>query len=541
MTKPQSNAKKFAKRVISILLPIFSTLFLIGTTIIIIVIVNGYSIDITNRSLVKTGVLNIETNPSDAAVFIDSEYSGNTNRAFPNMNIGTYKIDIVKDGYYQYQRRMDIRHGLATILSVPLIKQTGAEVITIQNQNDIIFSNESGVYRLSAVENPETTPTAAPQTTSKVYRLTHFTVQTSFFEPPKPLTEEQMDIDLPANYKITDFSASPTGKNILIFYQNEKEQKFVHQVAFVRGKKELIIPGATAILDTYIREADNKLAWSPNADYILIETKTQLISYNIKTGARIILFEKPATEAQNFIWNTYQEGIILVRKTPVQASSSPTPSFLTEGVTYDIDQISFNGNLLDAKFTKIPVNGEPTAVWIHAQTDLAMIVLVTDKGSYLIGNVYENRVGEYEVTSNSTTVADKEIVKITQNIVSININNNPVKNVQFVPDKFMLSYTDSSEKNLYVFTFNKRSAEHYINLGEKNVVANSNTEIRPQDWAFNSHYILYESDKKLFAVDFLGNNVYQLQHGVNKPAFYNDKSTIVYLGDDGKFYFKVLR
>lgn len=544
--KFSERIKKSSKAVLAVLLPILSGLFLLGTTIVILFIVNGYSFDITKNELIKTGVLNIETNPSDAQVFINGKYDGNTNRAIPNLTIGNYDVEVRKDGYYTYKRNVTVLHGLATIISLPLIKATGADTFEVKGANDILYSNETGMFSMSQISPLEITPTATVTSTVtatptpvssnvKIYRLTHFTVLRSFFEAPRPLTEERMDFELPKNFKITNFSVSPNGRTILVFFQNEKEQNFTALVQFNRGATQKLTQGQLPQLDFYGQNKDNKINWAQNSDYLLIETKTQLISYNIKTNARIILFDK-STANSVFIWNTSQTGIVIIKST----TALPTPVPTGTKFSYAVEQISFNGNILDSTLQKAEVMGIPQKVWIDVRNEKTLMIIVTNEGSYLIGNMYP-RAGEYEVTNTSTKVADKEVTQLPEGMASVMIHTGEIDNVLFYPEKFMLAYTDKTAKDLFVFTYNKRSAEHYLSVGEKKIVSNNDTAIKTEKWALDANYVLFTSNKNLWAIDFTGSNIHMLQNGVNTPAFYHENSSVVYLGEDGRIYFKLLR
>ncbi|WKZ29736.1 MAG: PEGA domain-containing protein [Candidatus Dojkabacteria bacterium] len=550
MKFPKDAIKKLAKKVITVALPIFSGLFLIGTTIVILIIVNGYSIDISQKQLIKTGVLNLETNPSDAAITINNEYIGTTNRAIPNLTTGTYAINLSKDGYYSYKRTVDVRHGLATIIIAPLIKQTGAESVTSIGAIDKVFSNESGVYILSpsssdataiTTQTPGTTVTPVPTAQSpaqQLYSITKYIVQRSFFEPPKPATRERAFIEVPQGWSIDDFTLSPTGKSILVTIANARGQKSASIVTFSTTKVEKIIPFSNVQLDIYIDEDDSILKWAKNSDYLLIESKSQVISYNIKTGARIILFDK-LSRFDTFIWAMTDDGVIIVKNALDQ--NLPTPSPLPEGTHYSVEQISFNGNEIESDIKYVSLPTAPKEVSAVNLSDKTIIVLAGIDGSYLVGNMYDNRVGEYEITNATQKLGETPIISQGEGISMLKISDNFVDDVLFVTERFLVSYTSESKKDLYTFTYNKRAAEHYIELGKRELITNNEVPIESIKWIFNSHYLLFTSDRNMWAIDYIGSNLYQLQSGVANPSFYLEDSTFIYRGDDSNLYFKIIR
>lgn len=535
MKFPTQGIKSVAKKFLSIALPVFSTLFLVGTTAVILVIVNGYSIDISKKQLIKTGVLNIETNPSDASININGQYSGNTNRAIPNLTTGDYSISLTKEGYYTYNRNVEVKHGLATIIVAPLIKQTGAEAVAAIGTDEISFSNESGLYLLASADASTSavvvTGTATPKPTTpaeKSYTLTKFTVTKNFFDPPKPSALEKVTLTLEAGLTISSYSVSPTGKSVLIVMQNAKGQKTTAIISFKNGDTIKVSQFLTQPLDSYIDEKDTKVTWAKNADYIVVETSSQVITFNIKTATRIILFDKPIS-SKTFVWNTTDTGVVIVKNEQ------------EDSLEYDVEQISFNGNAIESVIQKASLPEKPLNIWANTTDNKTVIVVSAEKGTYLFGNFYDNRVGEYEVTSSSTKIDNRDIQSLGKNLVLIKIHDAKVTQVQFVTSRFMISYTDNQAKNLYTYTYNKRAAEHYVTLGEKTLISNNETELRSQKWIFSANYLIFESNRNLWAIDYTGTNLYQLQEGVNIPTFFLEDSTLLYKGDDSKIYFKTMR
>jgi hypothetical protein len=541
MKSPKETIKGIIKKTVSVALPIFSGLFLIGTTVVILIIVNGYSIDISKKQLIKTGVLNLETNPSDAAITINNEYIGTTNRAIPNLTTGSYAINLSKDGYYSYKRTVDIKHGLATIIIAPLIKQTGAEAVTSIGATEMIFSNESGVYVLAPAETSITpTPTTTPVATQNqvLYSITRYTVQRNFFEPAKPASREKAFLEIPKDWSIQNFTLSPTGKSILVTVLNTKGQKSAVIVPFTITKVEKIVPLSNVQLDIYVDQKENTLSWAKNADYLIIESKTQVISYNIKTGARIILFDK-LVKSDTFIWAMTEQGVIIVKS--ASDRNVPTPSPLPSGTLYTVEQISFNGNEIESDIGYISLPTVPLEVTAFNVADKTVIVLSGREGSYLVGNMYDNRVGEYEITNATEKIGENSIVSQGEGISMIKVSDTLIEDVRFVAERFLISFTSESKKDLYTYTYNKRAAEHYVELGKRELITNNEVPIESIKWIFNSHYLLFTSSRNMWAIDYVGSNLYQLQNGVSSPAFYLEDSTLIYKGDDSNLYFKIIR
>lgn len=534
--------KKLTKRFLRAVVPLLSAVFLIGTTAVILIIVSGYSIDINKKQLIKTGVLNIETNPSDAAISINNQYSGNSNKAIPNLTIGSYSVQISKPGFYDYKKNVEISHGLATLISVPLIKETGADPIITTAKTDMFYQSDIGLFILSIpTQTPSitpsittsSTPTPSPtDTKKKTVTITRIDAQKNFFDSAKPSLVEKLNFDLPTGLTVADFSISSLGKNILLKLKDSKDKQFLYIIPFTSSTLDSIQTFFIDSLTSYTEDKDSIVEWSKNPDYILVTTKNEIVSYNIKTKARIILTDKIA-QSTDFIYTSTQFGIITVKKS---TDTATTPIPLTK--QYSIEQISFNGNSLETQIPKITLDSKPTDIWSSVTDTQLLLVISTDKGSYLIGNMFSTRGSEYEINQTTKQIENKEITILSTTISFIKFSDTSVNDVTFNNQRFAIAYTSLSNSKLVVFTYNKRTAEHYIALGEKVLIEKNNTEIIPIKWILSGNYLSFLSNNNLWAIDASGTNLYQLQNGVSYPTYYLDDSVNIYKGNDSKLYFK---
>ncbi len=506
--------KYLFKRILKIVLPLFSLFFIAGTTAIILIIVNGYTIDITNQSLVRTGVLNIETNPADAEIFIDDLYNGNTNRAIPNISIGNYSLKITKNGYFDYREKVAIRHGLATIIIAPLIRDVGADLFTQIKDNEFISSTNDGFYVLkNNTDDPR-----------KIF-LTRFFVTHPIFDIPRPGTPETMTIEIPSSLTIKDIQFSPLGKNFLLSLQDKTERVRVYTLTFTADKSEKLLTSQQQ-LDSYANTIGSKLKWATNPDFVIIETLNQVISYNIKTGSRIILIEKQSTI--DSLWSMTNQGIVFI-------------STEDEKDSYSMHQMSFNGNSIQTpSMKKFFLPATPKAIWAESEGNKIATVVSTDQGSYLLGNMFENRNSEYEITSNNTLLSGIAIENHSIGGSSIKIADTGITDVSFFGSKFFVSFLSAKQTSFSLFIYNKRAAEHYIDLGSR-ILIKSDTVITPFQWLSNGGYFAYSQNDSLRLIDISGENNYSIQPGVKDPQFFFDDTTAIYQGNDRNLYFKSLR
>jgi len=78
-------------------------------------------IEKTVEEVVDTGILAVESAPSTAQVYVDTEFKGETPFTLYNIPTGQHKVVIKKDGYLDYEKIVTIQVGRTESLDVSLI------------------------------------------------------------------------------------------------------------------------------------------------------------------------------------------------------------------------------------------------------------------------------------------------------------------------------------------------------------------------------------------------------------------------------------
>lgn len=84
----------------------------------------------SNTSPEQTG-LEVQTNPSDAQVYLNGVFIGDTPLLYTNFSAGTYKITISKRGYYDSVRWLTLDPTAYTVLQTDLTPKTGYLYLTV--------------------------------------------------------------------------------------------------------------------------------------------------------------------------------------------------------------------------------------------------------------------------------------------------------------------------------------------------------------------------------------------------------------------------
>ncbi len=133
-----------------------------GAAVVIVLFARGYKFDLSNGSLEKTGMILTKSRPDGAKVFLDGKLVTATNNPIQGLKQGKYNLKIVKDGFFEWEKKIEVKEELVTevdALLIPLspalnpLTSTGVRSPTLSSNRDrIAFSKsgeKSGIYTLS--------------------------------------------------------------------------------------------------------------------------------------------------------------------------------------------------------------------------------------------------------------------------------------------------------------------------------------------------------------------------------------------------------
>jgi hypothetical protein len=105
-----------------------ATLFIVGIVgIFVSYYARGYRLNIpllTSKGIIKfqpNGILVIKSEPDGASVYIDRELKTATNATI-SLSPGTYDVEVRKDGYFSWYKRLTIEKEVVTQASVSLLR-----------------------------------------------------------------------------------------------------------------------------------------------------------------------------------------------------------------------------------------------------------------------------------------------------------------------------------------------------------------------------------------------------------------------------------
>lgn len=141
---------------------------------IIVFYTNGTRFNFDDNEYVSTGILSVDTNPSDATVMVGGEERGKTPVSVRFLTENEYAISLAKDGYFSWEKRLPVKANRVTWASVDipkvyLLKKSDAVAVSsgildsIQQDGTIIalssktltITNENNPKELQTITLPE--------------------------------------------------------------------------------------------------------------------------------------------------------------------------------------------------------------------------------------------------------------------------------------------------------------------------------------------------------------------------------------------------
>lgn len=135
---------------------------LAGASVVIVLFARGYKFDFQNGNLEKTGMILAKSRPDGAKVFLDGKLLTATNNPIQGLKKGKYDLKIIKEGYFEWQKNIDVQEGFVTEVNALLIPfspsltpltSTGINGPTLSSNRDRIAflkpGEKPGIYTLT--------------------------------------------------------------------------------------------------------------------------------------------------------------------------------------------------------------------------------------------------------------------------------------------------------------------------------------------------------------------------------------------------------
>jgi len=122
----------------------------------------GYRLDFRQRTLTATGIILAKSLPEGAQVYLDGELTTATNSTLSGVKPGTYQVKIERDGYFPWEKNIEVKAGLVTEIiallpplspSLTAVTQEGARLVTSAPSGvKAAFLSKNKLYLLSLTD-----------------------------------------------------------------------------------------------------------------------------------------------------------------------------------------------------------------------------------------------------------------------------------------------------------------------------------------------------------------------------------------------------
>lgn len=457
---------------------------------------HGWRFDPIAQGIIKTGVLTVESQPALADLYIEGKLKGKTPKS-SSLPIGNYEISIFKEGFVEWKKSVEIKEEKSTPIYPWLIKKNIKKENTFSLQDKEYlgsWSNESQTYIYFL--------TKEIIETEQVYRyeLYRFDINTAFWDlSPNPKVILTFDSLIE---KSIDLLPSPNGLlSILKISDNYSTTSYLLDSTKSNSLDTLPILDISSL-------SQHSMSWALNNQYLLFESITELISFNIQTKVQYTLITKQ--EGIQYIWDTDILGNFYL----LNENITQDPVY-----SYSISQQQMDGSntetiLEDMYFQK---NSEYIQIYREGELQNRYLPFTTSlQSTRSVGKIEEIKVKQGAKGIYIQTDTSSYWYSIGKNKYYL-ISPYPSQLVQFSPDLYKLIFKDT--QGYGVFTFDKIKGDHTTLIGAKAIKGiDSNTS--SVNWISNSLYIWFVKNNSMYISDIDGENTIEILTDIDSLQYY---------------------
>ncbi len=127
--------------------------------VVIVIYAAGYKINVQNKNITQTALINIAVDPSDSQVYLNGKLIGKGSQTIRSIDAGDYTLEVKKSGYFTFKKNIEAKEGQAVIvgsvdlfLEKPIIgeadKKISTENLSLLSDSDNLTST-NGELRVS--------------------------------------------------------------------------------------------------------------------------------------------------------------------------------------------------------------------------------------------------------------------------------------------------------------------------------------------------------------------------------------------------------
>lgn len=481
-----SPKTKVKSHIGSILYPILYTLILFLVSSLIYFYANGYRLDIFKQEITQNGVINVESSPALADIYVNEKLIGKTPKS-ASVKIGTYHITIKKEGYNNWEKDLEIVEGKSTPMFPWLIKQDPKSTTLWTSTGTIekYWINKNNDHLIFLTKELEG------------YTLWEYTLNPALWDfttnPSEILKLESNNIDI---------ILSPSGLQTLLKVTSDTTSQY-----YLLNTQVLSQLSSLKALSLNKTE-DYEISWSNDNNYLILESISAVLAYDIRLNTTNTLLTKVATE--KYIWTTDEQGFFYIVE--------PSMDQFVNLHTYNLKQVALNG--INTKYIINNFYFRTTDEYISQYREKGFTYSEfssSPEGTFSAGeikyiNVNQQAQGVYIQTSLATYWFNIQTQKFMM------VSSYPASFVAFNEDHERFIFKD--ENQVGVFTFDKTEGDHTVNIGAKAVKNIADvSKVSNINWLTDSLNITYLQEDVMYIADVDGDNKSYIKKSDNLLSF----------------------
>lgn len=472
---------KTSKKFTAILTSILATFAVYTGALAIFLYVQGWRVDLLDQSIKQVGVLTVESSPTQANIYVNEQLRGRTNRSM-TLDVGEYDLRVSKEGYYDWEKQVKILEEKSTPV-FPYLIMTEFEEAVIYKSELTLEKHWSDKYnnRLLLLLRNDTS-----------FQLVQYHINNGFWAlNTAPSTILTIPVAGDEENPITDVNLqlSPSGEFAIL------------ELITTQSSSKYVIPTTRSInYTTVIQEPlsladfqNYELIWANNEEYLILESDTDVISYDLNKNTRHLLFRKVDPLD---VWDTDVDGYFYIFRHIESANE--------DILEYTLKQYNLDGSAETTVIPSVYFQTNTQFIENYRAADFNFVYFTNSpESTQTIGEITKFTVnhgvkGLYITTTEASYWFDTTIGKY------FTVSPYPAELLQFSPDghKFLIK-TDS---NYSMFVFDKEEGDHTTTIGAHPIKNLNYDLVKRINWLSNSSYFQYEEDEFIYISDMDGDN-----------------------------------
>ena len=470
---------KISERFKAVLTSILVTFAIYTGALFIFLYVQGWRVDLLDQSIKQVGVLTVDSSPSPADIYVDGEIRGRTARSM-TLDVGKYDLRVSRDGFYDWNKEVNIVEEKSTPVSAYLIRTEFDEESIFQS--DLTLENywvDKNNNHLLMLLNDGTT-----------VRLLHHNINTGFWAlNSTPLTILEINSDIEDPITTLDLQLSPSGeKAILHIITETSDSKYVIPTTRVSQYEDMI--------DTPLplsEFANYTLTWANDENFLMLESDADVISYNLERNTKHLLYRK-VDELD--VWSTDQDGYFYIFRNNTGAEENI--------LTYSLEQYNLDGSGKTTVIPNIYFQSNEEFINTYRESEFKFSYFTNSpENTQTIGEitdfiVKQELTGIYIETTQATYWYNSTTGKY------ITVSAYPSEVIQFSPDGDKVLITTNEQYK--VFILDKEEGDHTVTIGTQPINNLNSDLVSDIHWLSNSRYYQFEEDGFIYISDIDGDN-----------------------------------